>query len=72
MTLAELKQFFSSHPLPTQLRVSRAILISDLRKFVESHLHIIEAREGIPAFACFIDRLIEVKEILEGKEVVIE
>ena len=62
---AELKQFFQGAALPAQpVRLSREALITDCRLFIDSHLAMIEANNGKPAFRPYLERLQTLKDIL--------
>ncbi len=64
MTIEELEEFFSTHPVPRQLRLNDAEFISDIPKFLESHFMIAKSRSDVPTFNKFHDRLIKVKDLI--------
>lgn len=68
MTLAELKEFFSTHPIPETLQLSEAEYISDLPKFLESHFYIASRRENVATFNSFLMRLNRVRELILEQE----
>ncbi len=66
MTVPELKEYFSKKELPATLQVDRGNNIIDVKLFVASHLRVIESNPDTKASKPFYDRLIELRNILEG------
>lgn len=66
--LIELEQFFKSIPasdLPTEIEVVQAQRVTDIRKFIDSHLAAAKSNIGKSTFASFYDRLVKLKEKLQ-------
>jgi hypothetical protein len=64
MSLPDLEQFFNSVSLPKEVRLSQCETITDVKKFVRSHLDVLKANSGNPAYMPFYERLLKLKEIL--------
>jgi hypothetical protein len=66
--ITELENFFNSHPLPEQpIRLNSFSLIVDVSKFIESHLCVVKAKDGIEVYRPCLVRLQEFKEVLTAK-----
>jgi uncharacterized protein DUF6371/uncharacterized protein DUF6965/zinc ribbon protein len=66
LEIAELEQYFREITLPTQpIKLNQCTTISDVSRFIESHLTIIRANNGKRDFQPFLDRLIELRNIVE-------
>ncbi|MBA7516158.1 hypothetical protein ES705_08203 [subsurface metagenome] len=63
--IAELERFFKTVTLPgNPVRLNGCEVITDIKEFVNSHLAIVKAQNGNPTYKPYIERLIELKEIL--------
>jgi hypothetical protein len=66
--ISELEDFFNSHPLPENpVRLNSFSLIVDIPKFIDSHLCIVRAKDGIEVYRTYLTRLQEFKEVLTAK-----
>lgn len=65
MNIDELEAYFKSKELPQTLKINRAITITNVPRYIESHLAIIRNYQDKQTFKGFYNRLIELKEILE-------
>ena len=65
MTIEELEAYFEGIDLPESVYLNQATKISDVRKFVTSHLFTVKAHGHIKAYSSFYDRLVQLKDILE-------
>jgi len=66
MTYDELNHYFKNVELPSvPIYLNKATKISDVRKFVHSHLTSIHHNPNSPTAKADYDRLIELKRILE-------
>jgi hypothetical protein len=66
-TFAELEAYFETAELPTEYRINEGELVNDVPKFVTSHIRTIKANPGSRANDPFMDRLIKLKEQMEGE-----
>lgn len=70
--MTELEVYFNSIKLPSSpVKLTQAETITDVKKFVESHLSMIKANKNNPNFKAFEDRLHLLKDILSKNESVI-
>jgi hypothetical protein len=67
MTIEELEAYFEGIDLPESVYLNEATKIVDVKKFIHSHLITVKAHGHIRAYASFMDRLIQLKDILEGQ-----
>jgi hypothetical protein len=66
--ISELEDFFNSHPLPENpVRLNSFSLIVDIPKFIDSHLCIVRAKDGIEVYRPYLTPLQEFKEVLTAK-----
>ena len=66
--MTELEAYFNSIELPsTPVKLTQAETITDVKKFVQSHLSMIKANKNNHNFKAFEDRLYLLKEILSSK-----
>lgn len=65
MTIEELEAYFEGIDLPESVYLNQATKISDVKKFVTSHLITVKTHGHIKAYASFYDRLVQLKDILE-------
>jgi hypothetical protein len=64
--IQSLESFFSSTSLPTTpLRLNQCSIIHDLPQFISGHLAILHRNNGNPVFMTYLNRLQELKHILE-------
>lgn len=64
----ELRRYFSSIDLPDDpILIDNVTVIEDVKLFVNSHFEMIEANNGNPKFASYIQRLYKLKSILENQ-----
>ena len=63
----ELKAYFESTELPTQLRLNKSAMINNVSKFIKSHLEMVFHNSDKKVFIPYLDRLEEVKTIIERK-----
>jgi hypothetical protein len=72
MTIEELEAYFEGIDLPETVYLNKATKIVDVKKFINSHLITVKAHGHIKAYASFMDRLIQLHDIMEaghaGKE----
>lgn len=61
----ELRNFFASVELPDSIRLSQSERISDVPKFVDSHLAMVEANDGNETYRPYLDRLQKVRDKLQ-------
>lgn len=66
MTLKDLKEFFASVELPTEMRLSDYEYITDVQMFVASHINFLEHNSGNKRFMPYYKRLVKLKEKLES------
>ena len=57
MTLQQLKDFFDNTELPQTMKI-KAGIITDVRKFVDSHTEILEGNPKKKTFIPYYDRLV--------------
>jgi hypothetical protein len=65
--LIELEAFFNSAKLPKQIQLTRDQKIIDVDKFVKGHMDCARSNIGKNAFLSFYNRLVGLKELLQGK-----
>jgi hypothetical protein len=63
----ELKAYFESVELPEQLRLNESEMINNVSKFIKSHLEMVFHNSDKKVFIPYLDRLEEVKTIIEKK-----
>jgi len=63
--IAELEQFFSSVKLPCTVKLNQCSTITDINLFIESHLNICKAQNGILRYKPYMDRLNEFFETFQ-------
>jgi hypothetical protein len=66
MTIQELEEYFASKELPSTVQIDRGTKIVDVRKFVDGHLSVLKHNGEGKAFKSFKDRLMELKDVLDG------
>ncbi|MQY78045.1 MAG: hypothetical protein GH151_02450 [Bacteroidetes bacterium] len=63
--ITELEQFFKTVTLPNNpVRLSKCEVITDINKFIDSHIEVCKAQNGKPTYKSYFDRLVALKEIL--------
>ena len=67
MNLEELELYFKNKELPKTLQYDQATVITDVAKFVDSHLTVIKLNGHVPAFSSFLYRLNRLKDQLEAE-----
>lgn len=67
MTIEELEAYFEGIDLPESVYLNKATKIIDLKQFIRSHLITVKAHGHIKAYSSFMERLIELKNILEAE-----
>jgi hypothetical protein len=67
MDIQAIEQFFKDRPLPSNIQLDKGTSITNVRKFVDSHLAVLKQYEHSPMSAPFADRLVKVAEMLEAK-----
>ena len=65
--IQEMEEFFRSAQLPEKTELMKAMVITNVPAFVDSHLTIIKLRKGVGIFEPFYDRLVLVKEKLSAQ-----
>lgn len=66
--IAELEKYFASIEPPTQpVKLNGFSTITDYSLFVESHLSTVKANNGKQAFLPYLNRLQELRQVMEGK-----
>jgi hypothetical protein len=65
--LNELQQFFDTVKLPAQIQLTKDQKIIDVEKFVKGHMDCARSNIGKNAFLSFYNRLVGLKELLQGK-----
>ena len=68
MTIEELEAYFEGIDLPETVYLNDATKIVDVKKFIHSHLITVKAHGYIKAYSSFMDRLIQLKDILEAQK----
>ncbi|PYF69519.1 DUF6965 family protein [Pedobacter nutrimenti] len=66
MSIEELETYFEGIDLPETVYLNPAIKITDVKKFVRSHIITVKAHGHIRAYSSFMDRLLQLKEIIEA------
>lgn len=66
-SIEELKTFFATAPLPPQVQLYPYLAITDVPKFVESHLNIVESQSMGSWGESFYDRLVALQAHLLQK-----
>lgn len=67
MTVEELEAYFEGIDLPESVYLNKATKIVEVKKFIKSHLITVKAHGHIKAYSSFLDRLIQLKDILEAQ-----
>jgi hypothetical protein len=62
--IEELEQFFNSSNLPSKVKLSFGT-ITDVPKFIKSHLSYIKANKQKLTFRPYLERLVEVKNLIK-------
>jgi hypothetical protein len=62
--IAELESYFETIEPPTKLKLNECDFINDSSKFLESHFAIVKANKGTQAFIPYLNRLRELKQVL--------
>lgn len=60
--------FFENIELPKIMKLNNSTEIIDVEEFIKSHLAIVKANNGNPIFRPYLDRLIELKNLLEKQK----
>ena len=63
--IKELETYFNSIDLPKEIRLTKQEYITDVSKFIRSHITIYKANEGKRKFKPYLDRLESLKQILK-------
>lgn len=61
----ELDEFFKSANLPRTLNLSEWETINNTQGFIDSHMTLVKAQNGIPCFRPYLKRLKRLKGLLE-------
>lgn len=64
MTIEELEDYFNSAQLPAQIELHKSTRITNVRKFIDSHLAVLRQNGERGPFGAFFDRLLQVKTIV--------
>ena len=67
MTIEELEAYFEGIDLPERVVLNEATTIVDVPKFIKSHIITVKAHGHIRAYGSFMDRLVQLKDILEAQ-----
>ena len=67
MTLTDLETYFKTATLPKQVRLSQCETITNMDKFINSHIEVLKSNSGNVAYLPFWERLIKLKGILTKK-----
>lgn len=67
MTIEELEAYFEGIDLPERVVLNQATTIVDVKKFIKSHIITVKAHGHIRAYESFLDRLIQLKDIIESQ-----
>ena len=67
MIVTDLETFFASRNLPKQIQLNKGEKITDIKTFVQSHLHIAKHSPERVA-APFYDRLVKLRGLLEAEQ----
>ena len=62
----ELKTYFESAELPKTLELNKSQMISDVKKFIKSHLKVVFHNSDKKVYKPYLDRLEQVKTIIES------
>ncbi len=68
MTIEELEAYFEGIDLPETVYLNQATKIVDVKKFIRSHIITVKAHGHIKAYASFMDRLIQLRDIVEAQK----
>ncbi|MFM7358921.1 MAG: DUF6965 family protein [Sediminibacterium sp.] len=65
--IQELKTYFAGITLPTEpIRLTAGVTITNLPKFIDSHLNTLKANNGNPTFIATLKRLVDLKNIMKN------
>jgi hypothetical protein len=65
--IAELETYFAGITLPTEpIRLTAGVTITDLPKFIDSHLNTLKANNGNPTYIATLNRLLQLKNIIKS------
>lgn len=67
MSIEELEAYFESVDLPENVYLNQATKITDVKKFINSHIITVKAHGHIKAYSSFMDRLLQLKEIIDAQ-----
>ena len=68
--IASIEEFFNNTNLPTKpIKPNAWSTITDCQKYIDSHLNVVKANNGKPTFQPYLERLIELKAILEKNQI---
>ncbi|MET3115702.1 hypothetical protein AAKU52_003459 [Pedobacter sp. CG_S7] len=70
MTIEELEAYFEGIDLPETVYLNKATKIVDLKQFVRSHVITVKAHGHIKSYSSFMERLIQLKDILEAENTI--
>ena len=63
----ELERYFAGIALPTEpIQLTAGVTITDLPKFIDSHLNTLKANNGNPTFIAALNRLLQLKNIIKS------
>lgn len=65
--IEELETFFAKAKLPVTLHLESGVMISEVIRFVASHLAVLKHNADKPIYEVFYDRLLKAKELIQGK-----
>jgi hypothetical protein len=65
MKLEEIETYLNSVPLPEYITIQRGEHITDVRKFVDSHISTLRANSGNRTFLPYYNRLLALVKILQ-------
>lgn len=65
--IRELEEFFRDRQLPEKIRINSWEMIVNVRLFLGTHFSIVRYHNGEEAYLPYLNRLIELRTILENK-----
>jgi hypothetical protein len=69
MLLEELEGYFKTVEVPESAKIDQDIMVTDVPRFMESHLTILRNYGSKPVYNSFYDRLLSLKAVLESKPI---
>lgn len=64
--LSELEQFFGIAKLPAEVQLDGGTKITDVPRFIESHLEVLRNNNDKPIYEVFYQRLLKLKSLVQS------